>query len=37
VGEEDRIIAILSYFDRPGVAFSQADNIGFYGQSNAKV
>jgi hypothetical protein len=32
-GSRERIIAVFSYFDRPGVAFSKEDQIGFYGRS----
>jgi hypothetical protein len=32
-GNTERIIAVFSYFDRPGVVFSREDQIGFYGRS----
>ena len=32
-GELDRIIAVLSYFERPDVVFSDEDRIGFYGRA----
>ena len=32
-GGRERIIAVFSYFDRPGVVFSKDDQIGFYGRS----
>ncbi len=32
-GGRERIIAVFSYFDRPGVVFSKEDQIGFYGRS----
>jgi hypothetical protein len=32
-GPRERIIAVFSYFDRPGVVFSREDQIGFYGRS----
>jgi alkylated DNA repair dioxygenase AlkB len=32
-GKRERIIAVFSYFDRPGVVFSKEDQIGFYGRS----
>ena len=32
-GQRERIIAVFSYFDRPGVVFSKEDQIGFYGRS----
>jgi hypothetical protein len=31
-GSRERIIAVFSYFDRPGVVFSKEDQIGFYGR-----
>ena len=33
VGSQDRIIAVFSFFDRPGVHFSDAERIGFYGRA----
>lgn len=32
-GDKDRIIAIFSYYDRPGVRFSDEENKGFYGRT----
>lgn len=32
-GSKDRIIAVFSFFDRPGVEFSAEEQIGFYGRS----
>ncbi len=32
IGGKDRIIAIFSYYDRPGVAFSAEEQLGFYGR-----
>jgi hypothetical protein len=32
-GSRERIIAVFSYFDRPGVVFSREDQIGFYGRT----
>jgi alkylated DNA repair dioxygenase AlkB len=32
-GGSERIIAVFSYFDRPGVMFSKEDQTGFYGRS----
>lgn len=32
-GDKARIIAVFSYYDRPGVRFSDAERIGFYGRS----
>ena len=33
VGNKARIIAVFSFFDRPGVVFSDAEREGFYGRS----
>lgn len=33
VGESDRIIAVFSYFQKPGVIFSDEERIGFYGRA----
>ena len=32
-GKLERLIAVFSYFDRPGVVFSKEDQMGFYGRS----
>jgi len=32
-GSDPRIIAVFSYFDRPGVIFSDDEQLGFYGRS----
>jgi hypothetical protein len=32
-GARDRIIAIFSYYDRPGVSFSAEERLGFYGRT----
>ena len=32
VGEQNRIIAVFSYYDRPGVMFSDEERLGFYGR-----
>ena len=32
-GDRQRIIAVLSYYDRPGVAFTEEERLGFYGRS----
>jgi hypothetical protein len=32
-GTRERLIAVFSYFDRPGVVFTKEDQIGFYGRS----
>ncbi len=32
-GERRRIIAVFSYYDRPNVAFSDAERVGFYGRA----
>jgi hypothetical protein len=31
-GNKERMIAVFSYFDRPGVVFTKEDQIGFYGR-----
>ncbi len=33
-GENARIIAVFSYYDRPGVTFSQEERVGFYGRAS---
>lgn len=33
-GNRDRIIAVLSYYDRPGVVFSSEERLGFYGRAH---
>lgn len=32
-GERQRIIAVFSYYERPGVTFSREERIGFYGRA----
>lgn len=32
-GDTDRIIAVFSYYQTPGVTFSQAERLGFYGRA----
>ncbi len=32
-GNRDRIIAVFSYFERPGVTFSEEERVGFYGRA----
>jgi hypothetical protein len=32
-GNKERLIAVFSYFDRPGVMFTKEDQVGFYGRS----
>lgn len=32
-GQRERLIAVFSYFDRPGVVFTKEDQMGFYGRS----
>jgi alkylated DNA repair dioxygenase AlkB len=32
-GTKERMIAVFSYFDRPGVVFTKEDQMGFYGRS----
>ena len=33
-GKRERIIAVFSYYEQPGVRFSREENIGFYGRAN---
>ena len=33
-GNRERIIAVYSFYDRPGVRFSRDESIGFYGRAN---
>ena len=33
VGNRDRMIAVFSYYERPGVQFSDQERIGFYGRA----
>ena len=32
-GPRERIIAVLSYFEKPGVSFTAEERIGFYGRA----
>ena len=32
-GNRERLIAVFSYFDKPGVVFTKEDQLGFYGRS----
>ena len=34
VGNRSRMVAVFSFYDRPGVQFSTAERIGFYGRAN---
>jgi hypothetical protein len=34
VGERDRVIAVLSYYEKPGVTFSEEERVGFYGRAS---
>jgi len=33
-GTLDRVIAVFSYYERPGVMFSEQERVGFYGRAN---
>jgi hypothetical protein len=33
-GRRSRLIAVFSYFDQPGVSFTAAERLGFYGRAN---
>jgi len=35
VGDRERIIAVFSYYERPGVQFSENERLGFYGRAEA--
>jgi hypothetical protein len=32
-GDRERMVAVLSYYEQPGVRFSDTDNLGFYGRT----
>ena len=32
-GDRSRVIAVFSYYERPGVVFSEAERLGFYGRT----
>jgi hypothetical protein len=32
-GARSRVVAVFSYYDNPGVTFSSAERIGFYGRA----
>jgi hypothetical protein len=32
-GKRERIIAVFTYYERPGMMFSKEDQIGFYGRT----
>jgi hypothetical protein len=32
-GSHERMIAVFSFYDRPGVVFSDSENLGFYGRT----
>ena len=36
VGARERVIAVLSYYEKPGVRFSEAEQRGFYGRAEAQ-
>jgi len=33
-GSRSRLVAVLSYYDRPGVTFSETERMGFYGRAS---
>ena len=33
IGPRERLIAVFSYYERPGVLFSEEERIGFYGRA----
>ncbi|WP_322046045.1 2OG-Fe(II) oxygenase [Paraburkholderia sp. J67] len=34
VGEKDRMVAVFSYYERPGVVFREEERVGFYGRAH---
>ena len=34
-GRVPRIVAVLSYYETPGVSFTEAERLGFYGRTGA--
>ena len=34
LGDQDRIIAVFSYYERPGVMFTNEERVGFYGRAS---
>lgn len=32
-GDKERLIAVYSYYERPGVTFSKEEQMGFYGRA----
>lgn len=36
-GSRSRLVAVYSYYDRPGVHFSDKERLGFYGRSEART
>ena len=36
VGHRERIIAVFSYYEKPGVVFSEAERLGFYGRTEPR-
>ena len=34
-GSRARIVAVFSYYESPGVSFSEAERVGFYGRTGA--
>lgn len=34
VGERERMVAVFSYYERPGVVFSAEERVGFYGRAD---
>ncbi len=35
IGERDRVVAVFSYFEQPGIVFTDAERLGFYGRATA--
>ena len=32
-GPRERLVAVFSYYERPGVVFSEQERVGFYGRA----
>lgn len=37
VGARSRMVAVFSYYEKPGVVFSDSERLGFYGRSEARA
>ena len=34
IGERERMVAVFSYYERPGVVFTEEERVGFYGRAS---